>query len=324
MKLRIAIDGLVLRLAVPAKQLRTAAHGVGLRLTVAVKQLRVAIGQFVAVLYPADTVATLEDTAVATTKGLSDSSGIAPLVEVEFRKNINEVAGLDEGSSYFQEDYVDGGPLFQTYVDSPKPLKDIGKSLSDSGGFGGDSAYFAEDYVTGAPSLQTYTVGIQLTMAVGKGISDSIAAASLTVVYIQFGRILSDSYAGGDALFKTFDKVLGHGVGATDDLNGALPLDDQTIEFFKSLGHIVSTGDVPAKVFERGLFETSGVSDVRALTNTKILGHTAGVSEVNTRLVGKVSSDSAGAGSAGSLLAQGYTVDMTYFAEDYVGASRTF
>lgn len=324
MKLRVAVDALVLRLAVSAKRLRTAAHGVGLRLTVAAKQLQVAIGQFIAVLYPADTVATVEDTAFATTKGLSNSSGIAPLVEVEFRKNINEGVGLDSGAPYFAEDYVDGWPFLQTYVVNPQPLKDIGKSLSDGGGFGGDSAYFAEDYVTGAPNSQTYTVSFQLAMAVGKGISDSIAAASLTVVYLQFGRILSDSYAGGDTLFKTFDKVLGHGVGATDDLNGALPLDDQTIEFFKSLGHIVSTGDAPAKVFERGLFETSGASDVRALTNTKILGHTAGVAEVNTRLIGKVSSDSAGAGSAGSLLAQGYTVDMTYFAEDYVGASRTF
>jgi hypothetical protein len=424
-----------------------------------------------AVLYPTDTAATSENTAFSVGKGLSDTSTVTPLIEFEFRKGIDEGAGIDAGAFYFEEDYVEGAPIEQTYTLGLQLVRDIGKpladsttvlsltailssygrsdsyvasdadllffnkgvteipvlgqhivdlattkALSDGGGFGGDSQYFAEDYVTGAPNSQTYTIGVQISRAVGKGVADSIAAASLAVMSMQFGRVLSDAYASGDSLFRTFNKVLGHGVGATDDLNGALPLDDQTIAFFKSLGHIVSTGDAPAKVFQRSLFETprvldtpakqsgksllevsvatemraqavgkvlsdlprttdisakalqrslsdgaatadSGVRafgsvrsdsfsvsdsmvyqfavakaaadiavarDARALTNTKILGHTARAAEVSTRLAGKVSSDSAGADSSGALLAQGYTVDMTYFAEDYVGASRTF
>ena len=300
MKLRVAVDKLVLRLGVPAKRLRIAARGLRLSLSVSAMRLRVALGEFVAFLYPTDTATTSETTTFVVTKASADVAVAGPQrVEIEFRKNPSNRAGLDDGDPYFAEDYVVGAPVFQTYTLGPQVFKDVGKVLSD------------------APT-----------------------AASLAQLLLTRGY--ADAFAASEARAQLFGKVLGHGVGATDDLNGAMPLDDQTISFFKSLDHIASTADSPTKLFSRGLFdgsaaaedavllvakpyfETAAAAEAYALTNTKILGHTAGASDADVLLSGKTLGDSAGAGESGSLRSQGYTVDLTYFAEDYVGASRTF
>lgn len=299
MKLRVVVDKLVLRLGVPAKRLRTAVRGLRLGLSVSAMRLRVALGEFVAFLSPTDTATTSETTTFAVTKASADSFSAGHRVEVELRKNPSNRAGLDDGDPYF-----------------------------------------AEDYVVGAPAFQTYTLGPQVFRDVGKVLSDSPTAASLAQLLLTRGY--ADAFAASEARAQLFGKVLGHGVGATDDLNGAMPLDDQTISFFKSLDHITNTADSPVKLFVRGLFdgsaaaedaallvakpyfETAAAAEAYALTNSKILGHTAGASDADVLLSGKTLGDSAGAGESGSLRSQGYTVDLTYFAEDYVGASRTF
>jgi hypothetical protein len=452
MKLRTAVDKLLLRLAVPAKRLQTAAVALRLGVGVSAKRLRVALGQFVALLYPTDTATTSDGIGRVVGKALSDAPTIEPRIEMEFRKDVNEAAGIDAGSLYFGEDYVEGAPGEQTYTvgvqafrDVAKPLGDaaaavslaailmqygrsdayaasdtdvltVGKGLSevplwtsvlgrvttkvlaDTSSFGGDSQYFAQDYVVGAPSSQTYTLGTQVVISVTKGVADSVATVSSIVLSMQFTRPVADTYSGADASLRTVGKVLGHGVGATDDLNGALPLDDQTVAFFKSLDHITGAADSAVRVFQRGLFESAAASEQSArlvgksradvaaassdqtVTSGKVLAHAASTadsavrvfqrnmsesaataeqlarvvgkprsdsvsladsivyalvtakaltdsaasSDNSSRLAGKVSADSAGADSSGTLRSQGYTVDMTYFAEDYVGASRTF
>lgn len=300
MKLRVAVDRLVLGLAVRAKRLRLAALGVSLRLAVPAKRLRVAVGEFVAFLYPTDTATTSEASSFSVGKGLADGAVVGPhQIQIEFRKAPSDRAGLDDGNPYF-----------------------------------------AEDYVVGAPAFQTYTLGIQVAKLVGKVSSDSAAVASLAQILVSQGY--SDAAAASEASSRLFNKVLGHGVGVTDDLNGAMPLDDQTIAFFKSLEHIPVATEATAFLLQRGLadgssasedaallvakpyFETPAAAAAHTLTNLKILGHTSTASDADVLLTGKVLADSAGADSAGSLRSQGYTVDLTYFAEDYVGESRTF
>lgn len=78
-------------------------------------------------------------------------------------------------------------------------------------------------------------------------------------------------------------------IGVTDDINGVLANDDQIIEFFKPMQDQILVSDADVK-----------------------------------RYAGKYLPDTISVTSSGSLSTQSYTVDMTYFAEDYVGESRTF
>ena len=120
----------------------------------------------------------------------------------------------------------------------------------------------------------------------GKAAFDTANASDALAKLI--GTRLQDTYYASDAAARTFGKFLTSSITATDDLDGeATTEDDQEIQFFKVLNHI------------------AGATDAKALTFGKILAHTAASSD------------------AGSLRSQNYC-DFTYFAEDYVGESRTF
>jgi hypothetical protein len=164
----------------------------------------------------------------------------------------------------------------------------LSKPIQDQSGFSDGEAYFAEDYVDGAPLAQTYTEGLQVARRVGKVLAETPAFTDVAPVY--------------------FGKVLGHAVGATDDLNGVLPGDDQTFAFFKSLDQAADTADLLARKvdFKRAFTEDFEAAVAKAFALNKILSNALASSEV------------------GSLRVQNYTEDMTYFAEDYVGVSQTF
>jgi hypothetical protein len=84
-------------------------------------------------------------------------------------------------------------------------------------------------------------------------------------------------------------KLLTNSVGVTDDFDGvAVPDDDQTIQFIKVLTDSFASAESEVKSF------------------------------------GKSSSDSASSSDSGTLLNQGYVDNPYYFADDYVGAKRTF
>jgi hypothetical protein len=162
------------------------------------------------------------------------------------------------------------------------------KVLSNKGGFSDGELYFAEDYIEGAPLSQTYTDLPQVIRTVSKPLANS------------------GSFA--DAQVFQFSKVINHGVGATDDINGVLPGDDQTFSFFKSI-------DQQAQVAE---------TLERRVEYKRSFANDAAASSSDVLLVGKILANAAAAATNGSLRMQSYTEDMTYFAEDYVGTSLTF
>lgn len=144
------------------------------------------------------------------------------------------------------------------------------------------------------------------SLDVTKAESDTYTASDSNI--IQFGKVEADSFSTSDQIdtlgigkglsetpvlteAQVFDitKLLTDNIGVTDDFDGiAVPDDDQTIQFVKVLTESSSTSD----------------SDVK--------------------LIGKVHSDSASSSDSGSLLNQGYVDNPYYFADDYVGAKRTF
>jgi hypothetical protein len=103
-------------------------------------------------------------------------------------------------------------------------------------------------------------------------------------------KLLQDTPTVSDQITKTLPtKVLAETVNATDDVNGAAAGDDQIMQYFKVTTNIASVSDGTI---------------TRSISSTK--------------------SDSARAASAGSLSIQDYTVDMSYFLEDYVGTGRSW
>ena len=195
---------------------------------------------------------------------LSKRLAVAVGLFLWFIKPSDNVAASD------RRDLILWKPLIDAITALEVRLLQFGKVLGERPSFSDGEPYFAEDYVVGAPLAQTYTEPLQVVKVVRKPLVESPA--------------LVDTDA------KVFSKVISHSVFSTDDLNGVVPGDDQTLAVFKSLNN----GIQAAETFVFKLIYRPSFTETPNLTST------------------------------GYLRSQGYTVDMSYFEEDYVGASRTF
>ena len=222
-----------------------------MRLRTAVNSLRLSLGTIVSPLRLGLAV-------------LSKRLAVAVGLFLWFIKPSDNVAASD------RRDLILWKPLIDAITALEVRLLQFGKVLGERPSFSDGEPYFAEDYVVGAPLAQTYTEPLQVVKVVRKPLVESPA--------------LVDTDA------KVFSKVISHSVFSTDDLNGVVPGDDQTLAVFKSLNN----GIQAAETFVFKLIYRPSFTETPNLTST------------------------------GYLRSQGYTVDMSYFEEDYVGASRTF
>lgn len=193
------------------------------------------------------------------------------------------------------------------------------KRVADATGAsdGGGGLYFAEDYVVGAPSAQTYTLVGGFSWALYKAKQESLG--------------ITDSIGG-----KYIGKNLSESVVVAERISGVSPLDESVNESPAVVDSRVSRinkpitdapGAADSKVLQFGkrISEVSLVTDARVSALYRAIGDTAGVTDgVPYRSVLKVVTEAPAVSSSGSLRSQGYTVDMSYFAEDYVGSSRAF
>lgn len=108
-------------------------------------------------------------------------------------------------------------------------------------------------------------------------------------IELAVSKPVSDAMSAAEVRTISFQRSFSESTNVTDDVNGALSEDDQLIEFFKSLSNQAALVDAD-----------------RSYVMSKILAEIPA------------------AASSGTLYSQGYTVDMSYFAEDYVGESRAF
>ena len=91
-----------------------------------------------------------------------------------------------------------------------------------------------------------------------------------------------------DEIFAV-SKNLTNSVGVTDDVDGVASIeDDQVAHLFK------------------------------------VVSNASHISDSDVKLTSKVVTDATQSSDSGSIRAQNYTVDVTYFTEDYVGQSSTF
>jgi len=232
-------------------KLRTAVNALRLSLRTIANPLRLSLG---------DITSPLRLGLVVLSKRLAVAVGLF----LWFIKPSDNLTASDSRSYIFRRRLVETVSVLEVR------LLQYSKVANDRASFSDGEPYFAEDYVVGAPLAQTYTEPLQVVKVIRKPLVESPA--------------LVDTDA------KVFSKVISHSVFSTDDLNGVVPGDDQTLAVFKSLNN----GIQAAETFVFKMIYRPSFTETPNLTST------------------------------GYLRSQGYTVDMSYFEEDYVGASRTF
>jgi len=170
------------------------------------------------------------------------------------------------------------------------------------------------------------------------------SAFTLDATVVSFFKSLSDSSEAADVAVMTFYKSLADEGYASDA---------QVFEFAKSLSDTAVIPEQISKAFEKGYDDPAYPSDEHFHSYQKILSETIGVTddidgessvlddqEIQffkvrvdvahatdtldfTMAFNRTFTDTASSTDAGSIRNQGYA-DFTFFAEDYVGASRTF
>jgi hypothetical protein len=111
-----------------------------------------------------------------------------------------------------------------------------------------------------------------------------------TGIEVNFGKALAESVGvqSSTLIETTYLRSFSDGFTATDDIDGVVtPEDDQKVQFFKNTTNTVGITDAAALQLSISLSEAPAATD------------------------------------SGLIVSQGYC-DITYFAEDYVGESRTF
>ena len=249
-------------------------------------------------------------------------------------------------------------PLTNTSAAADAPSKEPGKVLNDIVTEVDDQTIL---FTMKAPDNPVGAVDGVNMKGVGKSAEDF--AVSLDQAARSFGKDVQDIFAAVDEInsFSTSKQIV-DSIFVTDDVDGAASiLDDQEMQFVKQHTDVVGFSDLIhiGLVFTREFIDTGVSLDSVAFAAAKALadGYTVtdvinvltgkhfsdifSASETLTKAVSAARIDSALLGDAhaaasskvlfdtplladaGSLRSQGYC-DFAYFAEDYVGASRTF
>lgn len=238
------------------------------------------------------------------------------------------------------------------------PAKNFGKNVSDALGLTDDQVFAIGKGITETTTISELTaIALAKVLADQAGLSD-LPSKNIGKVFAEVLGVTDD--VDGEAtveddqniaFFKNTTNVTNvtdlltrvvayvraftETVGAADtpSLGVAKPFSnsltiseviDIVLSKTASLSDTVSAIDELAFAIAKSLTDTASISDTPSKNVSKILANSATItdSDVIDFLAGK--SDSATVSEAGSLLNQDYVDNGFYFAEDYVGLSRTF
>ena len=257
------------------------------------------------------TVREFEDTVDAT----DDVDGTASILddqEIAFIKFVNNTAGVAD---------LLARVVAYTRGFSDQPAASDGHSTQTSKPFG--EAPTASDLLSKTMQFnrafanQTLLTDAEI-FAFGKALEDTPFVSESLVKQVAFTRAFTDAYATSD------DDILNFGKSANDTATFA-----ESISFGELLTKADSAllADDPVFSFSGVRSDTASVSEAFAFVfaATRAFTDTAGVSEAIALTLGinPSLSDTTSIADAGSLISQGYC-DFSYFADDYVGTSRTF
>lgn len=283
----------------------------------------------------ADGVIGLEDSAFILTKKVkNDSANLADISVVNLLKSVQEeVATSELISKGFEKSFSDQSSI------ADAATKIVIKTI--------ESNVITTDDVDGAASLEddqevhffknitdvvSFTESVLIVLSAIREFSDSASISDL--VSQNVGKATSSFGSASEAHFKNSGK----------GLSDITEFEEETsFDVSKNLADTPLVGDVHAFGLSRSLSDSWTVSDTPSLGPGKVLANGTGMTDEDTLSFGKglssqtfiaesivfsrvfirTPSDSTLISDAGSLRSQGYC-DFTYFAEDFVGTSRTF
>ena len=322
-------------------------------------QAKIEAAFFVQLFLLSDNGSASDEQTLEVTKSQTDAAGTTDSHVFTYTK----VAGATEGQTYcdityFEEDYIQGPQVDHiTLTDVFSLLITYGRNLTEDPALTDAYAYTVTKPFTEAMGGTDLSV-----LLLTKPFADSFGVSDSDT--LSFAKGVTETPALIDARTFDFTKVISEQLFSTDDLDGeATAEDDQEIQFVKTrsdssaltddfsktvtfsrtfteapaanedhsfdvtkpLTEAPTTSDSFGKVvaFSRSFTEAGSALDSDTLNTGKNLSDNGGIIDAQVVQFTKASSDSSVAADSGSLRSQGYC-DFTYFAEDYVGASRTF
>jgi len=253
---------------------------------------------------------------VGTEKSLSDGVSIGE----EFVRQLQVTRAFEESSGVHEQHSIGFFRTFDsTYVD-------------------GD--YFAQDYLT---NPDHFFVGDQYTHILNKGPSELLQLSD-AINTKGMSRPISEGIGVHEVFSKGFTLDFSEGFFVTDDIDGqASAADDEIMTFTKvrneqvvlsdsisySAGFNRAFSDTPGihdastLSVARGISDTMGVASIHSIGLARLAADAASFSDSNSKSFNKGPSEQAAVTDTGSLRSQSYC-DFSYFAEDFVGTSRTF
>jgi hypothetical protein len=284
---------------------RLLARTTGLSISAAVSALslkaEVVVGFFIRSLFLADEANTTDSQTFDINKSLTESPSLVDDDVITLLKRASDLGALTDDDVLT---IIKG--LTETPAATEAHIFAFTKPFADSGSVADTPSIRSVKPFTEAPSTTDND-----TLDIIK-----IAGEDTQQDYCDLSYFLED-YVDGDRTdlgFFTDDNVvsitkfLTDQTFVTDDLDGeASAEDDQEIAFVKTRTDIGVASD----------------SFNRTVTYLRDFAENGSASESAVKLTTKARSDSGSVSDSGDLRSQGYC-DFTYFAEDYVGASRTF
>lgn len=227
-----------------------------------------------------------------------------------------------------------GKALAEQAVVTDQKAVEVGKALTDS-------VSFEETFIALITFIRNFTDSAGVTDAVAFNVAKALADSATTTdtqvfditKLLQDGVAMNDAFDATDGSQWSFTKGVSNIVFVAEALAKTLsrPLADSvslsdasTIAFDKALSDSFALVSVTSLSLELPKADTVSVSDTPAKLVTKApFTDTTSLLSAIFLQPNKQLADNLGTGDSGSLRSQGYA-DFSYFAEDYVGDSRTF
>jgi hypothetical protein len=279
--------------------------------------------------------------------GMNDEADIGDGFEFQFAKAFANVAGVSEAKVFAMiKSLADTAQVIDTPALSfERPVDGDSVGVDDASSFNLGTAKI--DSIT-LDSLATLASDLGkfefisaedvLGLDVGKFLDEDLVLPDESLAY-DIAKQLTDTYSVEDLAalsverpvedeFSTESAVsLEPELSKDDEVSSDDYLNYEVGKFFEN--DATSFTDAIVLAYGVDLFDGFGVNDavgpgdgVEFLFERSV-ANVAFVSDFSARLVGKNLGESVSATEAGSLISQGYC-DLSYFAEDFVGATRTF
>lgn len=257
-----------------------------------------------------------DDLALEFLRGLSDTASIADAFRQEFFKPQADSAAFSDASVLAIEKGVSDDVRFTDDVDGQASIEDDQEML-----------FFK--------SISNVSVVTETFLMVMNYVRSADSSATVVdLISGLFGKAAQSNSSVSDAATASFSKELAEVLSTVDGIaisidtsrsDALSSTDAHAISISKLAENSASVADEIFIVRGKNPFDDTFVSEIRVFSFDKSLGDLGSVSDLfeRTAQFNRSLNELTLTSDTGSLRSQGYC-DFTYFAEDYVGASRTF